>query len=397
MRSGSGQLHPLPRVMSVLSKRIADPIFARIAVRECVRDAFGLSYPAWDPACHLRAAIEWLALAQDQTGNGGVSAGFGRRGWRPDYPETTGYIIPTFLDYWYLTGNEDLLGRAIRMGAYEMRVQTADGAIPGGYAQPRSPCVFDTGQVIFGWLALYQETGQVEYLRAASLAGKWLRRVQAPDGSWPSFDHAGSARAYHSRVAWALIALGQASGEHSYIESGRSQLDWAIATQKPNGWFTHAELRGEPYPVTHTIAYTIRGLLESGAALRDSQYLGCARRAADALLHRQLKDGSLPGRFDSDWHRRASWRCLTGCAQMSLNWLRLYELTGESVYMHAGLRSNTFVRKTQDLRTSGPHRGAIKGSWPCYGGYERLSYPNWAAKFFADALMLEIKVMRGRP
>ncbi|NWG13815.1 MAG: hypothetical protein HXY20_09800 [Acidobacteria bacterium] len=376
--------------------RIADPTFARIAIRECVRDALGLVHPAQDPDCHLRAAIEWLVLAQDQTGNGGVSAGFGRRGWRPDYPETTGYIIPTFLDYWHLTGNNDLLDRALRMGAYEMRVQNEDGAIPGGYAQPRSPCVFDTGQVILGWLALYQETGQVEYLRAARLAGDWLRRVQARDGSWPSFDHAGSARAYHSRVAWALIALGQASGEQGYIESGRSQLDWTMTTQRPNGWFDRAELRGEPYPVTHTIAYTIRGLLESAAALQDSRYLECARRAADALRHCQLKDGSLPGRFDSCWRPRSDWSCLTGCAQMSLNWLRIYELTGESAYMQAGLRSNSFVRKTQNLRTSGPDRGAIKGSWPCYGEYERLSYPNWAAKFFADALMLEIKVLRAR-
>jgi hypothetical protein len=65
--------------------------------------------------------------------------------------------------------------------------------------------------------------------------------------------------------------------------------------------------------------------------------------------------------------------------------------------MQAGLRGNSFLRKTQNLRTSGPDRGAIKGSWPCYGAYERLSYPNWAAKFYADTLMLEIKLMRARP
>ena len=118
--------------------------FAKIAVREALRDVLGLRQPIGPLSDHLQAALQWLALAQDQTGNGGVSAGFGRQGWRPDYPETTGYIIPTFLDYFYLTGDSDLLNRARRMGDYEMRLQTKEGAIPGGYAEPRHPCVFDT-------------------------------------------------------------------------------------------------------------------------------------------------------------------------------------------------------------------------------------------------------------
>jgi len=34
-------------------------------------------------------------------------------------------------------------------------------------------------------------------------------------------------------------------------------------------------------------------------------------------------------------------------------------------------------------------RGAIPGSYPCWGKYERFSFPNWASKFFADAMMLK--------
>jgi len=33
--------------------------------------------------------------------------------------------------------------------------------------------------------------------------------------------------------------------------------------------------------------------------------------------------------------------------------------------------------------------GGIKGSHPIYGEYGKDQYLNWAAKFFADALMLE--------
>jgi hypothetical protein len=33
-------------------------------------------------------------------------------------------------------------------------------------------------------------------------------------------------------------------------------------------------------------------------------------------------------------------------------------------------------------------RGGIKGSHPIWGGYDPFRYPNWAAKFFIDAMMM---------
>jgi hypothetical protein len=33
-------------------------------------------------------------------------------------------------------------------------------------------------------------------------------------------------------------------------------------------------------------------------------------------------------------------------------------------------------------------RGAIKGSQPAWGAYSRLTFPNWATKFFVDAMLL---------
>ena len=35
-------------------------------------------------------------------------------------------------------------------------------------------------------------------------------------------------------------------------------------------------------------------------------------------------------------------------------------------------------------------RGAIPGSAPIWGAYSRFEFPNWAAKFFADALMMDM-------
>ena len=73
---------------------------------------------------------------------------------------------------------------------------------------------------------------------------------------------------------------------------------------------------------------------------------------------------------------------------MALVWLQFYELSGEKCYLDAARKAIAFVAATQDLRTSNPNiRGAIAGSYPIYGRYERFNYPNWAAKFYIDALL----------
>src|SRR4030095_5644886 len=59
---------------------------------------------------HLAGAIEWLKQAQDAGADRGVAYGarFGDD-FQESYPETTGYIIPTFVDLWQRTGEADLL------------------------------------------------------------------------------------------------------------------------------------------------------------------------------------------------------------------------------------------------------------------------------------------------
>jgi uncharacterized protein YyaL (SSP411 family) len=374
-------------------KSLPSLAWTRMAARECLRDLAGVRYPPREVRAHLASTMAWLALAQDRSGDGGVSAGFSRLGWLPDYPETTGYIIPTCLAYASFSGDRTYLERARRMGDYELGVQLPTGAIPGGFHQPRQPFVFDTGQVIAGWVALSRVTADDRYLSAAQAAGDWLLAVQASYGSWPHSDHAGSPRTYHAMVAWALASLGQACGASRFTDAARRHITWVVANQHDDGWFTRAELRGQPFPVTHTIAYTVAGVLETGILLGEDRFVAAARRAADALLARQLGDGSLYGAYATNWQPKAHWRCLTGCAQVSVIWLRLYALTGDARYAAAAGRINDFLRRTQDLETrNSPKRGAVKGSWPFFGAYERLNYPNWAAKFFADALMLEIEL-----
>jgi len=75
---------------------------------------------------------------------------------------------------------------------------------------------------------------------------------------------------------------------------------------------------------------------------------------------------------------------------MAINWLRLTQIAGEKSLADHARRANRFNMRIQDLDHPEPGvRGALKGSHPIDGQYMAYRFPNWAAKFFMDALMLE--------
>jgi uncharacterized protein YyaL (SSP411 family) len=290
-----------------------------------------------------------------------------------------------------LLERSDLKEVALACADYLLAARTQEGAV-GHWKQDQPnqapPVVFDTGQVILGWLAAWQQTDQPRYLQAAVDAADWLVRVQSASGAWVQYQHLGTVKVIDTRVAWALLKLDQATSQPSYTLAARRNLDWALSQQQPNGWFRHAAFRPEEDPFTHTIAYTAEGLLKSGVILAEPRYISAAQRVAGALLERQRKDGSLASTYTDAWQPSSRSSCLTGNCQMASLWLLFHDLSGEIQYLDAAHRAIAFVASTQRLNSSHEGiRGGIAGSYPIYGRYERFKYPNWAAKFFVDALL----------
>ncbi len=345
---------------------------------------------------HIAAAVEWLYRAQDANADGGVSHSYLiGKGWMRSYPETTGYIIPTLLN-WSATRDDDTARRrALAMADWELRVQRTDGAIPN--LTDGSPTVFDTGQVIFGWLAAYGVTGAPAYLQAARKAGNWLLDSRDDDGVWRhTSDSGGPGRVYNVCVAWALAELARIDGGGRYADGVGPFLRWALAQEHEEGWFARNCLSDDSAPLLHTIAYSARGQLECGQRLAVPELVAAARRTAASLARQVATDGRMPGRFARGWKPAARWACLTGMAQISVVWRRLAALADETAaakaaYLEASRRVNMFLRRTQD-RTSrnGGLRGGIRGSYPVSGPYGRYRVLNWATKFFVDALMEEL-------
>lgn len=360
-----------------------------------------------ETSVHVEAAIQWLSRAQDAVpGDGGVSRSysfiynpyFQSKGWVASYPETTGYIIPTIFDYAQLSGSRDLYDRALCMADWECDVQLENGAVQGGTIdQAPTPAVFNTGQVIFGWLRAYQETKQKKYLDAASRAGEFLVNIQEKDGSWRKklSDYAGGSNmefySYNTRTAWALLALGQQNDPDGlYTTAGIRNIDFSLEQQLENGWFQSNCLSDPSQPLLHTIAYCIRGILEAGTILDNEEYIARARVAADALAAAQRPDGSLAGRYNAKWEPTVDWSCLTGDAQTSIIWGKIYRISGDKKHLDCMGKINSYLKKVQLLGFSNPDiYGGICGSYPVHGNYGQFEILNWAVKFFIDALLLE--------
>jgi hypothetical protein len=367
-------------------------------LRLILGDAFtGGNEPERDHAAHLAAAIDWLCRAQDmragQPDAGGVSAGWSfEDGWLPSYPETTGYIIETFLAAAKALDRPDLIERAQRMIAWELSIQQADGAFPGHFGEPGSrPVIFNTGQIMHGMLAGYLQLGRAECLEAAVRAGHWLAGQQDDDGCWRRFEHNDVAHVYNTRATWALLSTALVADDADLKRAAMRNLDWALGQQTASGWFANNAFTPDRAPFTHTVAYAIRGFLESGVLLGEERYLAAAHKAAAAMARVQRQDGSLAGTWRDGWKPGASYCCLTGVAQMSLNWTRLAQIGGTDELREYARRAISFLKRGQ--RLADPHdavRGGIAGSFPIWGDYSRFEYPNWAAKFFADALMMDM-------
>ncbi len=103
------------------------------------------------------------------------------------------------------------------------------------------------------------------------------------------------------------------------------------------------------------------------------------------------QDGFLHGRYDQEW-KGSEHMILTGCAQMSIVWQKIAHYSGNSSYAESAMRMNSLLAKLQMRKFRNESQdtlGAIQGSYLLWGRYEPFAYPNWATKYFADAMMLE--------
>ncbi len=344
----------------------------------------------------VEETLAWMGRAQDRSApcDGGVARYFSLlTGWSASYPETTGYIVPTMLACARMRKDGQLRERARRMLDWLVSVQLSDGSFPGGPIDLRTDVgvTFNTGQILLGLAAGVSEFGDV-YRQPLRRAADWLANTQDADGCWRKFPSAFAAsgeKAYETHVAWGLLEADRVDPGLGYAEKALKNTRWALTLQRDNGWFDKCCVNDATRPLTHTLGYVLRGVLEAYRFAREEYLLRACRKTADGLLSAISPNGFLPGRLDSAWRGAVQWACLTGTVQIAFCWLELHRWTGDVRYRDAAFAANRYVRRT--IKVKGPEdiRGAVKGSFPIYGEYGQYTYLNWAAKFAIDSNLLE--------
>lgn len=345
-------------------------------------------------------AVEWLLRAQDATADDGVSYGYfpvaEARGWQPSYPETTGYIMTSLLAYARRANQPALVERVARMAHWEAAVQLPSGAVQGGKltsADRQEPVAFNSGMVLDGFVSLLECRPDAAIAEAAARAAAFLLADLNEEGLFATngpFVSPGSVKLYNVLCAWALYRYGLLSGEPAPRAAALRAAEGALRFQAANGWFAENCLTIPSRPLTHTIGYTLQGLLEVAALAGREDILAAVERGFAPVLAALEPNGYLAGRFGADWRPAAPWSCLTGSAQLAIVGYRLAALGGAERYGAAADRLVDFLKALQRRDTGNADiDGALAGSYPIFGGYMTGGYPNWAAKYLLDALMLQ--------
>ncbi|NCN22249.1 methyltransferase domain-containing protein [Candidatus Falkowbacteria bacterium] len=359
---------------------------------------------AGDNLYHLEKTIEWIISAQENTADSGVSRGFSlipqdkanKKGWQPSYPETTGYIIPTLFEASKILKNKILRNRALAMADWEKNIQLKDGSIQGGnLSEKPKGAIFDSGQVIRGFIAAWKESGDEKYKRAAERAANWIMKSEDKGGVWTE-NNALSVNQFlttYNIYATAPIAeLGQKTNNEQYLALAKRVAEHTLSMQEQNGWFKDCDFKDPENPLLHTIAYTIDGLFDIGTILNEEKYCHAAIISLEAVLKTMAENGELAGRFNRDWQKASSWSCLTGMAQIGVTSMKVYKKTGNKYYLSSAEKIIDYLKARQNVsdKSLAP-LGSIWGSWPIDGAYGHYQALNWAAKYFADLLIENIK------
>jgi len=352
---------------------------------------------------HLMAATEWLCRAQDVMPDGGVCGRYSlHAGWTSSYPETTGYIIPTLLALAEEFRDDRFRQRAARAVRFLLSAQLPDGAFPAGEMRDNTvnPSVFNTAQILGGLTAWHRSTRDSQALQAADRAAAWIASVQGTDGAWRRHVYGGIVTTYTAHASCWLAEFGAYRGSRPYLDAASRHLDWVLRHHDPeSGWFDLAGFTADDHAarraVTHTIAYTLWGVLRTSELLGRSDGIAAVAKAAHEIAWRLELTGWLPGVLDHSWRGCVPYACLTGNAQMALTWLRLSQHTKSAELLDAACMALNLVQRAQPMFTSDRNiRGGIPGSDPIWGEYLCHALPNWAAKFFIDALLEKKRALR---
>lgn len=290
-----------------------------------------------------RRAIEWLRANENP--RGGIYADSSRA---YVYPEVTGYVVPTLLQY----GESEL---AIRLARWLLRVQRRDGSYASAIGESN---VFDTAQVLRGLLAVGDLLPGT--LDACRDAADYLYSRMVDGGSRGLAVNSAWIKRYSKTIPMSahLYALPPLQRATKVLR----KPEYRIAADRCVEYYLTHENALQISVLTHFLAYELEALIDLGR--REA-----AIPALSVLRKLQRQDGSVRGMGG------VTWICAPGLAQLAVCWYKVGDRTPAD-------RAMNWLEEHQ--MPSGGFLGSY-GSQATY--FPDVEIP-WAAKFYLDANLL---------
>lgn len=312
--------------------------------------------------------------------------------------------------------SEQLLRRAVDIGHATLRKQILDPSHPAHGVIKTSRSVASTVDTLFlvgwGWIPLYEATGDPLYLPAADKVVRTAERLM------DDYDDVMVPQSYHlDRNTWAdimsfessmglpgLAALYMTTGNEYYREIliRLANLLTRAFEQEDGLWGVfYFEKTRTVIPSnywTKALGYCVDGLLEAHRAAPDQGYLENATRITDHVVNAQAKDGSWSVRFD-----RSAEHVGVGDKATAL-WagvlIRLYKENGNAEYLAAGMKALEWCMDHQYFGEDSIARGGIVGrSWP-----SGITFRHWfdvvvtyTVSFFGNSLLEALSLEQEAP
>lgn len=293
-------------------------------------------------ATFTERACHWIL--KNQQASGGVSVFSGSP---YEYPEVTGYIVPTMLQY----GFQD---EALKMAGYLASVAHPDGAFPASGSD--QVFLFDTAQALRGLNAIGKITNAYDGLREKT--AEYLFSVLENNGGIFPDSYRDDPIIPESIMLFALPAMLE------YAQAVGNDRKVSLVHQAVKAYLQSPQTLSLK-TLTHFLAYQIDGLIDMG-------YAGEVQPVIRQLLASQREDGSIPA------YEGVDWVCITGCSQIAIC---LYKL-GQPAPAD---RLMAWVE--QHMEDDGGFLGSV-GAGAYYFEDRELS---WAVKFYLDAYKLMIR------
>ncbi len=344
---------------------------------------------------HLVKSIKWLKNSEVETG--GSSAYYAPiLGWSKAYPETTGYIIPTLLNYYNFSKDIESYSLAIRFGEWLLSIQNERGSWSSGTypSKINKPSLFNTGQALRGILAISKISNDIKWKESCLSGIDWLISKMNNDCLWDYIDYlSNTTPSYYTYLFWPMLEISERfnlTANTTKIKLGLSNLSKRINN---NGTISNWGFFDNKPAYTHTIGYTLKGFQECGLILNNDNLIKNVEPTLLKLMHlSEINGGILSGMYDAKWEKYNSFTCLTGNLQIAKCFLLQYKYDKDIRFLNASARLIDNVCSIQNIKTNNIGLlGAIPGSKPFWGRYMRFRYPNWAVKYFCDAILCLIE------